>query len=126
LSDAQRAELTERARAQLALDFPDKVRSLVLLAPVSHDWGADSFAWYSKAAAHSLIGPVFSQLIPFFGPRQLDQGIAGTFHPEPAPVSYKDDSGAGLLFRPTLFRPARYSDQTRITCRYAEWANPPP
>ena len=89
---------------RLALDFPDKVNALVLLAPVSHDWGADSSAWYSKAAAHPVLGPVFTQLIPLVGRGQLEAGVASTFHPDPAPQSYIENSGALLLFRPSEFR----------------------
>ena len=89
---------------RLALDFPEKVDALVLLAPVTHDWGSDSSAWYSKLAARDLIGPVFTQLMPLFGTSQLEAGIAGTFHPETPPETYTEDSGALLLFRPSEFR----------------------
>jgi len=89
---------------RLALDRPDLVSSLVLLAPVSHDWGSDSTAWYSKTAARPVLGPVFSQIVPLVGPRQLDTGIVGVFHPEPAPENYLENSAATLLFRPSEFR----------------------
>lgn len=89
---------------RLALDHPDLVESLVLLAPVTHDWGEDTQAWHAKAAAHTVLGPLFSQLIPIAGPGQLEAGIAGVFHPEPAPATYLEDSAATLLFRPSEFR----------------------
>lgn len=88
---------------RLAIDRPDLVEALVLLAPVSHDWGTDAQAWYTKAAANPIFGPAFSQLVPLVGPRQLEQGIAGVFHPEPAPDTYLNDSAATLLFRPSEF-----------------------
>ena len=89
---------------RMALDYPELVEGLVLLAPVSHDWGTDAQAWYTKAAARPIIGPAFSQLIPIAGPGQLDTGIVGVFHPEPAPDTYIEDSAAKLLFRPSEFR----------------------
>lgn len=89
---------------RLALDRPDLVEGLVLLAPVSHDWGSDSIAWYSKTAARPVLGPFFSQLVPLVGPRQLEDGIIGVFHPEPAPKNYLENSAATLLFRPSEFR----------------------
>ncbi len=89
---------------RLALDHPDIVKGLVLLAPVSHDWGTDAQAWYTKAAARPVLGPLFSQLVPVVGPRQLETGIVGVFHPDPAPETYLEDSAATLLFRPSEFR----------------------
>lgn len=89
---------------RLALDRPDLVEGLVLLAPVSHDWGTDAQAWYTKVAARPVLGPVFSQLVPIVGPKQLEEGIVGVFHPEPAPETYLEDSAATLLFRPSEFR----------------------
>jgi len=89
---------------RLALDRPDLVGGLVLLAPVSHDWGTDAQAWYTKTAARPVLGPVFSQLVPIVGPGQLETGIVGVFHPEPAPETYLEDSAATLLFRPSEFR----------------------
>ena len=89
---------------RLALDRPDLVEGIVLIAPVSHDWGSDATAWYSKVAARPILGPPFSQLIPLVGPRQLEDGIVGVFHPEPAPENYVENSAATLLFRPHEFR----------------------
>lgn len=89
---------------RLALDYPERVEALVLLAPVSHDWGTDATAWYSKTAARPVLGPLFAQLVPLVGPKQLEDGVAGVFHPEPAPETYIEDSAAKLLFRPSNFR----------------------
>lgn len=89
---------------RLALDRPDLVDGLVLLAPVSHDWGGGGEAWYTKTAARPLIGPLFTQLVPVVGPRQLADGIEGVFHPEPAPDNYLRNAALPLLFRPSEFR----------------------
>ncbi|MEO1552994.1 MAG: alpha/beta hydrolase [Pseudomonadota bacterium] len=88
---------------RLALDHPDLVDGLVLLAPVSHDWGGGGEAWYNKYASHGLIGPVFTQLVPVVGPSQVKSGITNVFSPKPAPDGYFEKSGIGLLFRPANF-----------------------
>ena len=43
----------------LALDHPDQVAGLVLLAPVSHPWPG-GIAWYYHIAAAPLFGPLFA------------------------------------------------------------------
>lgn len=88
---------------RLALDHPDLVDGLVLLAPVSHDWGGGGEAWYNKYASHGLVGPVFTQLVPIVGPSQVKAGITNVFSPKPAPDGYFEKSGIGLLFRPANF-----------------------
>ena len=89
---------------RLALDRPELVKGLVLLAPVTHDWGGDGHAWYNRYAASPLIGPLFSQVVPLVGPRQVGAGIGGVFNPSPAPENYLEKAGIGLLFRPPSFR----------------------
>ena len=89
---------------RVALDYPDLVDGLVLLAPVTHDWGSGGETWYNKAAGPPVIGPIFSQLAPIVGPAQVKTGIDGVFNPSDAPEGYYGDAGLGLLFRPPHFR----------------------
>ena len=89
---------------RLALDRPDIVSGVVLLAPVSHDWGGGGGAWYNTYAGPPVIGHAFSQLVPIVGPAQVASGINGVFHPEDAPEGYLEKSAIGLLFRPSNFR----------------------
>jgi pimeloyl-ACP methyl ester carboxylesterase len=88
---------------RLALDHPELVDGLVLLAPVSHDWGGGGEAWYNKHASHPLIGPLFTRLVPIVGPGQVKSGVRNVFSPKPAPEGYFEKSGIGLLFRPSNF-----------------------
>ena len=88
---------------RLALDHPELVDGLVLLAPVTHDWGGGGEAWYNKYASHPLIGPAFTQLVPIVGPSQVRAGINNVFSPKPAPAVYFENSAIGLLFRPSNF-----------------------
>lgn len=89
---------------RVALDYPDRVSGLVLLAPVTHDWGGGGVAWYNSWASPPVLGPIFSQLVPFVGPRAVKAGISDVFAPEPAPENYYEKSGLALLFRPPTFR----------------------
>ena len=90
---------------RMALDYPEQVSGLVLLAPVTHDWGADSStAWYNRAATHSVYGPVFRRLVPLIGPSQAAGGVVAVFDPASAPENYAERAGLPLLFRPNVFR----------------------
>ncbi|MEM9053844.1 MAG: alpha/beta hydrolase, partial [Pseudomonadota bacterium] len=89
---------------RLALDHPEKVKALVLLAPVSHDWGGGGEAWYNRYAGSPLLGPAFSQLLPIVGPAQVRSGVDSVFSPKPAPEGYYESSAIALLFRPSEFR----------------------
>ncbi|MEO0466861.1 MAG: alpha/beta hydrolase [Pseudomonadota bacterium] len=89
---------------RLALDHPDLVAGLVLLAPVSHDWGGGGQTWYNQITTTPLIGPAFSNLVPLVGPGLAEDGAASTFSPADVPEGYFDRSGTGLLFRPPNFR----------------------
>lgn len=89
---------------RVALDRPDLVQGLVLVAPVTHDWGGGGESWYNGVASAPLIGPVFSQVVPLVGPASVNAGIEGVFKPQPAPPNYLEDAGIKLLFRPPNFR----------------------
>ena len=89
---------------RIGLERPDLVQGLVLLAPVTHDWGGGGVAWYNQAAAPALLGPLFAHIVPFVGPRQVGAGIKDVFAPEPVPEGYYEASAIGLLFRPRTFR----------------------
>ncbi len=89
---------------RVALDRPDLASGLVLLAPVTHDWGSGGTSWYNQAASPPFIGHAFAQLVPLVGPAQAQAGIDSVFEPAPAPEDYYDSAGLGLLFRPKHFR----------------------
>ncbi|MEO0882932.1 MAG: alpha/beta hydrolase [Pseudomonadota bacterium] len=103
---------------RLALDRPDLVEALVLLAPVTHDWGGGGEAWYNKYAANPVLGGPLTQLIPIIGPGRLSTGINGVFHPEQAPDGYLEAASVPLLFRPKTFR-ANAKDVTNLRAELA-------
>lgn len=92
------------AALRLALDHPTLVAGLVLAAPASHPYPGEN-AWYVRAAAHPVVGPIFSwMLAPIFGPMVAANAASNTFAPAAAPANYAESTGLGLLFRPWTFR----------------------
>lgn len=89
---------------RLALDFPQHVAGLVLIAPASHPYPGQP-AWWARLSAAPLIGHAFAGLIvPWLGPVLGKAGAANNFAPAPTPKEYWDDAGVGLIFRPRAFR----------------------
>jgi pimeloyl-ACP methyl ester carboxylesterase len=104
---------------RLALERPDLVAGLVLLAPVTHDWGDGSGTpWYNALAAAPVAGAVFSHAAPLAGPAQMRRGVASVFHPASAPGDYDRSSGVGLFLRPANFR-ANARDMTALKSELA-------
>ena len=89
---------------RFALDYPELTRGLVLLAPVTHDWGSGGVALYNKIAAFPALGHVFSQFAPLVGPDIARSSLEQLFSPAPVPDNYAENLGVDLLFRPPNFR----------------------
>jgi pimeloyl-ACP methyl ester carboxylesterase len=87
----------------LALDHPEKVAGLVLLAPVSHPWPA-GIAWYYHVAAAPLFGPLFAYTLALpVGELLLRATVAVVFAPQTAPADYVERTGVELVLRPRNF-----------------------
>lgn len=105
---------------RLALDRPDLIAGVVLLAPVTHDWGEGSgTAWYNALASVPVAGPVFSQVAPLVGPSLMRSGVESVFDPAPVPPGYFEAAGLPLLLRPPNFR-ANARDMTALKTELAE------
>ena len=88
----------------MALDAPDFVRGLVLLAPVSHPWPG-GVAWYYRLAASRRFGPAFRRLVVLpAGLVSMRGGVDGVFAPNPVPPGYVAATRASLVLRPRHFR----------------------
>jgi pimeloyl-ACP methyl ester carboxylesterase len=83
-----------------ALDHPQSVAGLLLLAPVTHPWET-GVAWYHHVLTTPLAGPVFARTLAFpIGKLLLGPGIQNVFAPQQAPPDYAQRAGAELLLRP--------------------------
>jgi pimeloyl-ACP methyl ester carboxylesterase len=88
----------------LALERPDLVRGVVLLAAVTHSWDG-SISWYYHPASWPVIGPIFNRLIAIpAGNSALASGAQSVFTPRPMTAGYIETAQIRLLLRPAVFR----------------------
>ncbi len=89
---------------RLALDHPRRVRGLVLLAPACNPYPGKP-AWWARLSATPLLGDLFCGLVaPWLAPLMAHASVANNFWPAATPVSYAEESGLGLVFRPRAFK----------------------
>ena len=88
----------------MALDAPDFVKALTLIAPVSHPW-TTGIAWYYTAGAHKRIGPPFRWLVALPASLvYLPAGVRSVFAPNEPPPDFIEATRLKLLLRPLHFR----------------------
>jgi pimeloyl-ACP methyl ester carboxylesterase len=88
----------------LALEAPEFVRALTLIAPVSHPWPG-GVAWYYSVGAHPLLGPPFRRLLTLpVGMAWMASAVKGVFAPNPAPRGFIEATRLPLVLRPLHFR----------------------
>jgi pimeloyl-ACP methyl ester carboxylesterase len=86
-----------------ALAYPDEVRGLVLLAPVTHQWPG-GIGWINEAVALPLIGQVIARtLVLPAGYFMLTPGVAAVFKPNTPPPDYGAQTSVAMLLRPREF-----------------------
>jgi len=113
-----------------ALDHPQRVAGLVLLAPATHPWPG-GIAWFYTLTATPVIGELFARTIvlPLAFPL-LEQLSRAVFAPQAMPERYVERSALALLLRPSAFVAnardvaALYDNVVRQSPRYAEIAVP--
>ena len=88
----------------MALDYPDFVRALVLIAPVSHPWPG-GVAWYYAVGAHPWLGAPFRRLVALpVGWLRMRRAVTGVFAPNPPPPDFIETTRLPLVLRPLHFR----------------------
>jgi pimeloyl-ACP methyl ester carboxylesterase len=89
--------------ARLALDHPDRVAGLVMLAPVTHPWRG-GVGRYNEMIATPLIGPLLAYTITLpLGYFVAESGARNVFLPQMMPDGFLQDSATPLLLRPREF-----------------------
>jgi len=87
-----------------ALQAPDAVAGMTLLAPASHPWPGELGLWYQLSASalgQEVILPMVSRLAPR---ALLDQSLKRVFAPDPVPEGYLDHLGVDLTLRTRQLR----------------------
>ncbi|PAY06982.1 MULTISPECIES: alpha/beta fold hydrolase [Bradyrhizobium] len=88
---------------RMALDHPERVAGLVLLAPVAYPWRGGA-GRYNDVISTPLIGPLLAHTVTLpLGYLVANSGASGVFAPQPMPDDFVRDSATLLLLRPREF-----------------------
>ena len=89
--------------ARMALDYPERVAGLVMLAPVTYPWRG-GVGWYNKVVTMPLIGPLLAYTITLpLGYFLTAPGARNVFWPQTMPDVFVEESATPLLLRPREF-----------------------
>ncbi len=89
--------------ARIALDYPERVAGLVMLAPVTHPWRG-GVGWYNNLVTTKLIGPLLAYTITLpLGIFLAAPGARNVFLPQVMPDGYVKDTATALVLRPREF-----------------------
>lgn len=86
----------------MALDRPDLVAGVVLIAAATHPWPGGEISWYNRFGAHQRFGRAFAALAPL-GQLALPMAVEAVFAPQEPPPGFADRTALPLLFRPGQF-----------------------
>lgn len=85
---------------RLALDRPDLISGLVLIAPVAYEWPG-GVAWHAYVSANPVLGPLFNYVVAQpFAQSAARSGVKGSFAPAEAPDDYVEDAAVLRAVRP--------------------------
>jgi pimeloyl-ACP methyl ester carboxylesterase len=88
---------------RIALDHPEHVAGLVMLAPVAYPWPG-GVSQYNYVVTAPLIGALLARTVTLpLGLLLTDAGSRGVFAPQAMPENFVSDSATRLLLRPREF-----------------------
>ena len=88
---------------RMALDFPERVAGLVMLAPVAYPWRG-GVGQYNAAVTTPVVGPLLAHTITLpLGLALMASGARGVFAPQQMPDDLVDRTATPLLLRPQEF-----------------------
>jgi pimeloyl-ACP methyl ester carboxylesterase len=89
--------------ALLALDYPQRVAGLAMLAPVAYPWSG-GVGWYNRIVTTPVIGPLLAYTITLpLGLILSEPGARSVFAPQTVPPGFIKKSATPLLLRPREF-----------------------
>ena len=107
--------------ARMALDYPERVAGLVMLAPVAYPWPG-GVGWYNKLVTTPVIGPVLAYTVTLpLGYFLTEPGARGVFLPQIMPDDFVRRTATSLLLRPREFL-ANARDLVTLKAAVAEQA----
>ena len=85
---------------RIALDHPDRVAGLVMLAPVAYPWPG-GVSQYNYAVTAPVVGTLLAHTVMLpLGLLLADSGSRSVFAPQAMPANFVQDSATRLLLRP--------------------------
>jgi pimeloyl-ACP methyl ester carboxylesterase len=107
--------------ARMALDYPQRVAGLVMLAPVAYPWPG-GVGRYNKLVTTPVMGPILAYTITLpLGFFLTEPGARGVFLPQLMPDGFVSDTATPLLLRPREFL-ANARDLVTLKAAVAEQA----
>jgi pimeloyl-ACP methyl ester carboxylesterase len=107
--------------ARMALDYPQRVAGLVMLAPVAYPWRG-GVGWYNKLVTTPIIGPLLAYTITLpLGYFLTEPGARNVFLPQVMPEHFVGSTATLLLLRPREFL-ANAQDLMTLKAAVAEQA----
>lgn len=86
-----------------ALDYPQRVAGLVLVAPPVHPW-LPLATWIYSGLVLPVVGRILAHTLALpFGALVIGLGFRGAFYPQPPPRRYLQRAAALLVLRPAAF-----------------------
>jgi pimeloyl-ACP methyl ester carboxylesterase len=90
--------------ARMALDHPEQLAGLVMLAPVTHPWRG-GVGWYNKVITMPLLGPLLAYTVTLpLGLLLAGPAVRTVFLPQKMPDGFVRDTATLLVLRPHEFR----------------------
>jgi pimeloyl-ACP methyl ester carboxylesterase len=106
---------------RMALDHPQRVAGLVMLAPVAYTWPG-GVGRYNKIVSMPAIGPLLAYTITLpLGSLLAGPGARGVFLPQAMPDDFLESTATSLLLRPREFL-ANANDLVTLKAAVAEQA----
>jgi|SRR5665213_396454 len=89
--------------ARMALDYPQRIAGLVMLAPVAYPWPG-GVGRYNKLATMPVIGPLLAYTVTLpLGLLLTESGARNVFLPQAMPADFVSHTATPLLLRPREF-----------------------
>ena len=89
--------------ARMALDWPEHLAGLIMLAPVTHPWRG-GVGWYNRMVTTPAIGPLLAYTVTLpLGLLLTAPGARKVFLPQGMPDGFVKDTATQLLLRPREF-----------------------